>query len=240
MSYNSDIKTAKEIWKKDDSGSEARLLLRGLEDETVLRLDLEGDTQLKELDKDIRELLEEDITVLGIALDMGLEALVLDQSHISGQHHQSGSGLVSELSWAIPLLVAPLLLNKEAEELVAEDSRAEVPGAIEAGTVSVAAAEGVSTAKCNHLTVVEAHATKDVADVTRALGGIRQTAVGGACGNLLVLTTGSPGDGGTAELLDGASATQSPQIRVGDPRELGLDGLEEVAGSLQTGVGTVV
>lgn len=242
MSNDSDIKTGKEKkgWDKIRCDSHVSLLLRGLEDKAILRLDSEGHTELKELDKDIRELLEKDIAVLGIAVDVGLEALVLNESHISGQHHESGSGLVSELSRAVPLLVAPLLLDKETEELVAENSRAEVPRAVEAGAVGVAATQSVSTAQCNHLTVIEAHATKDITDVTGALSGVGQTAIGCTGSNFLVLTTGSPGNGGTAEFLNSTSATESPKIGVGDPGELGLDRLKEVASGLQTGIGAVV
>lgn len=94
--------------------------------------------------------------------------------------------------------------------------------------------------KCNHLAIIKAHAGEDVADVTLVLGGIRKTAVGSAGGNVPVLTAGSPGDRGATRLLDGAGTTKSPQIGVRDPGELSLDGLEEVAGSLETGVGAVI
>lgn len=171
---------------------------------------------------------------------MLLEALILDKSHISGQHHESASGLVSELSRAVPLLLDPLLLNKEAEELVGEKGRAEVPGPVKAGTIGVASAQGMGADKRNHLAVIKAHAGEDVADVTLVLGGIRKTAVGSAGGDVPVLTAGSPGDRGATRLLDGTGTTKSPQIGVRDPGELSLDGLEEVAGSLETGVGAVI
>lgn len=213
-------------------------LLRRREDEAILSL--EGHAELKELDKDIRELLEESIAVLGIALDVLLEGLILDKGHISGQHHERGSGLVSVLKRAVPLLLVPLLLNKQTEELVAENSWAEVPGTVKPGAVGVAATQGMGADQCNHLAVIKAHAGEDIANVTLILGGIRQTTIGSASGDVLVLTAGSPGDGGTTCLLNCAGTTEGPQIRVSDPGELSLDGLEEITGNLQTGVGAVV
>jgi hypothetical protein len=171
---------------------------------------------------------------------MLLEALILHKSHISGQHHESASGLVGELFRAVPLLLDPVLLSKEAEELIRENSRAEVPGAVEAGTIGVAAAQGMGADQCNHLAVIKAHAGEDIADVTLVLGGVRKTAIGSACCDIPVLTAGSPGDRWAAQLLDSASTRKSPQIGVSDPGELSLDGLEEVAGGLETGVGAVI
>lgn len=215
-------------------------LLGGLEDETVLGLDLERNTVLKKLDIDVRELLEEDIGILGIALDVRLEALVLDQGNITGQHHQGTSSLVGVLDRAVPLALVPLLLNEQTEELVAEDGRAEIPRSFETGAVGVGTAQSVSSDQSDHLAVIEAHAAEDITDVTVALGGVGKTAIGGTGGNVPVLTAGAPGDDGATELLNGGGTGQSPQVGVGDPGELGLDGLEEVTGVLQTGVGAVV
>lgn len=216
------------------------LLLGGLEDESVLGLALEGHTLLKQLDIYLGELLEESIVVLGIALNVGLEALVLDQRNVGGQHHQCRGGLVGELSRAVPLALVPLLLDKEAEELIAEDSWAEVPRTVKARAIGVCPAQGVCADQSDHLAVVEAHTSEHVTDVALTLCGVRQTTVRGAGGNILVLTARAPGNLRAAELLDGGGAGQSPKIGVGDPGELGLDGLEEVTGVLETGIGAVV
>lgn len=214
------------------------LLLRGLEDKALLGL--EGNAELQKLDVDIGELLEEGILVLGVTVNVLAEDLVLDESNIGGQHHQGGGGLVGELSRAIPLALTPLLVDEQLEIIVGEDRGAEVPRSLVARSVGVRTAQGVSTGQGHHLTVIKAHAAEDGADVVLVLGGIRQTPIGGAGRDVLVLTAGSPRDDGATKLLDGGGTGQSPQIRVGDPGELSLDGLQEVTGVLQTGVGTVV
>ena len=53
------------------------VLHSGLECEPVLRLTHEGYPQLHQLHKHIRELFEEDLAILGVALDMLLERWVL-------------------------------------------------------------------------------------------------------------------------------------------------------------------
>jgi hypothetical protein len=42
----------------------------------------------------------------------------------------------------------------------------------------------------------------------------------------------------TSHLLDGYGTRQGPQVRVADPRVLGLDGLQQLAGQVQASVGT--
>lgn len=53
-----------------------------------------GDAELEETEDDGGEVLEEEVVVLGVLLDPGLELLVLDKSHIGGKHHQGLGGLV--------------------------------------------------------------------------------------------------------------------------------------------------
>lgn len=195
-------------------------LLRGLEDPAILRLAGEGNTELEQLDERLRELLEEGVLVLGIAIDMLLELLVLDQGEIRRQHHQALGGLVGELHGPVPLLLLPLLVDQQLEEVVGEDGGAEIPGAVVARAVGVSAAKSVSAAQRDDLAVVKSHAVKDVTDVALVLAGIGKTAVRRTRGNVLVLTTRSPGNGGTAQLLNGTGAGQSPQVRVRNPREL--------------------
>ena len=206
----------------------------------VLRALGKGNTELKETDNDGREVLEELVVGLGVALDVGLELLVLNEDHVGGQHHEGLGGLVLVLLGAVPLLPLPLLLDQQAEVVVGQDGGGESPGTSEAGAVSVAAAEGVGARQSDNLLVVEAHAVEDVAEVVGALSGVGQTAVGGASNGLAVATARTEGDDGTLHLLDGGDATEDPEIGVGEPRELGLDGLEEVAGGEQAGVGAVV
>lgn len=85
--------------------------LAGLEDEAVLGLAGEWDTKLDKLDEDVGEFLEESIAVLGIAVNVLLELLVLDEGDVGGQHHQGLGRLVSVLGRAVPLSPVPLLVG---------------------------------------------------------------------------------------------------------------------------------
>lgn len=130
-------------------------LLRRLEDNSVLRLVGEGNTKLKQSAKDIGEVLEEKLVVLGIELNVLLELLVLDKRQVGRHHHQRLGRLVRELRGSVPLLLLPLLAQQEFEELIGEDGWAEVPGAIEAGAVRVRTSEGVSADQSDDFSVVE-------------------------------------------------------------------------------------
>jgi hypothetical protein len=112
--------------------------------------------------------------------------------------------------------------------------------AFESRAIRMASTKGMSTGESNNLLIRETHSVKDVADVSGSLGAIGETTIGGTCGHVLVGTTGSPGDGGTAHFLAGTDTSKGPEIGVGDPGELGLDGFEMVAGDYETGIGTVV
>ena len=85
----------------------------------------------------------------------------------------------------------------------------------------MAPAEGVGTGQSDDLLVVEAHAVEDVAEVVLALGGVGQAAVGSARGHVPILAAGAVRDDGAQHLLHGAHAAEDPQVRVGDPGELG-------------------
>ena len=182
---------------------------------------LEGNAELEELDDDGREVLEEEIVVVGVLLDPDLELLVLDEGHVGGKHHEGLGLLVLVLLGAVPLLPLPLLAEEELVVVVGQDSGGEGPGAVITGAVSVAAAEGVGTSQSDNLLVVKSHAVEDVAEVVLALGGVGKTAVGGAGGDVLVTAAGTVGDLGSQHLLDGSNAGKNPEIRVSDPGELG-------------------
>lgn len=201
---------------------------------------LERHTELKERDNGIPKVVEEDIVVIGIQLSVLPEALVLDNLQIRRQHHERLGPDVLELLGAVPLLVLPLLLKQQLEVVVGQGGGAECPGTREARAVRVAAAEGVGAGQSNHGAVVEAHASEDGADVARALAGVGQAAVGGTERDVAVGAACAVGDLGALHFLDGTDASEDPEIGVGDPRECFLDGCEEVAGSFEAGVGTVV
>ena len=96
------------------------------------------------------------------------------------------------------------------------------------------------TGKGDHGAVVETHAAEDGADVASVLAGVGKTAIGCAEGDVAVGAASAVWDLGALHFLDGADTGEDPQIRVGDPWEGLLDGLEEIAGGLETSVGAVV
>lgn len=180
----------------------------------------EWNTKLKEGGDDLGKVLEEQVVVGGVLLDPWHESLVLDQDVVGWQHHQALGGLVLVLLWTVPLLPLPGLLEEESVVVVGQDSWGESPRTLEAGAVSVAAAESVSTGKSNNLLVVKTHATEDAAEVVRALSGIWKTSVWGAGGDVLVLATWAVWDSWALHLLDGADTRENPEIGVRDPWEL--------------------
>lgn len=76
---------------------------RRLQGHAILGLALERHAQLQELDKDVPELAEEGLVVLGVALHVLPEFLVLDEGHVGGQHHERFRGDVLVLFGAVPL-----------------------------------------------------------------------------------------------------------------------------------------
>lgn len=68
--------------------------MRGLEDHPVLLGLGEGNTELEELKQDGGEVLEPGLLILGVSLNMRLEGLVGDESHVGGKHHERFGGLV--------------------------------------------------------------------------------------------------------------------------------------------------
>lgn len=65
----------------------------------------EGHAQLEELDDNVAELAEEDVVVLGVALDVFPEFLVLDQRHVGREHHEGFGGYVFVLAGSVPLFL---------------------------------------------------------------------------------------------------------------------------------------
>lgn len=216
------------------------LIKRALEDPSLVLGVLEWHTELKQSHNGLGKVLEEGIIVLCVHLGVLPEALVLDELHVSGQHHEALGLDILKLLGAVPLLVSPLLLEKELVVVIGQGSGREGPGTVVAGTVSMAATEGMSTRQGDHGTVIKAHAAKDGANVAAALAGIGQTTIGSAEGDVTVGTASAVGDLRALHLLDGTNTSKNPEVGVADPGVGLLDRLEEVAGSLETSVGTVV
>lgn len=200
--------------------SSSGLIERALECPPLVLGDSERHTELKQLEHSVRELAEEDIVVLGIPLGVLAEHLVLDDLHIGRQHHERLGLDILILLRTIPLLPGPLLLEQKLIVVVCQGGRGEGPGTVVARAVGVATAEGVGTGQSNHLSVVEAHAAEDGADVLAVLGGVGEAAVRCAEGDVAVGAAGAVGDLGALHLLDGTDAAEDPEVGVGDPGEL--------------------
>lgn len=83
----------------------------------------------------------------------------------------------TNLLWTIPLSPAPFLIEKKLVVLVGEDGGGESPWTLEAGAVSVATSQSVSSRERNDLLVVEAHTAEDGAEMVLALGGVWKTTI---------------------------------------------------------------
>ena len=82
----------------------------------------------------------------------------------------------------------------------------------------------MSTAQSHDLLVIEAHAVEDISQMSVALAGIRQPAVGCTRRHVLVGAAGSEGDNRTLHLLDGDDPPEDPEVGGRDPGELGWKG----------------
>lgn len=180
----------------------------------------EWDTQLEKSGDNLGEIVEERIVILSVLLDPWHEALILDQNVIGWQHHQRLRLLILQLLWSIPLLPLPALLQQKSVVIVGQDCWGESPWTLESRAISVAASQGMGAGQSNDLLVVEAHAAEDVAEVLGALGGIWETSVWSAGGDVLVGAAWTVWDCWAGHLLDGADAGEDPEIGVGDPWEL--------------------
>lgn len=99
-----------------------------------------GDTELKELQYGVGEVFEKRLFVGSISLDVRVESLVLDKSHIRGQHHNGLCCLVFVLLGTLPAPPAPLLLEQESVVVVCHDSGREGPRTLKAGAIAMASA----------------------------------------------------------------------------------------------------
>ena len=198
--------------------------IQRLQRHPIILLALKRHPQLKQLDNDIAEFLKENPIILSIPLNMLLKTRVLDERHISRQHHERLTPHILILLRPVPLLPRPLLPQQQPEIVVGHDGRGEGPGPVEPRAVRVAAAEGVRAGQGDDLPVVEAHAVEDGSQVGLLFGAVREPPVGRAHGYVPVRAAGAPGDGGALHFLDGADAGEGPEVRVGYPGVFGWEG----------------
>lgn len=93
--YRTGLWSICKLWVSRSKGFARNLDVLWLEDHWCLGGSLcEWNTQLEKLGDDGREVLEEELVVLGVLLDPWLEGLVRDQSHVGWKHHESLGGLV--------------------------------------------------------------------------------------------------------------------------------------------------
>lgn len=113
------------------------------------------------------KVLEEDILVLSVLVDNGLERLVVNKGEIGRKHHESTGGLVLELLVSSRGLTGLPLSLEKLEEFVVEDKRLRGPSTLETGTVSVAMSDSVGSGEGNNVAVVESHAVEDITKVLK-------------------------------------------------------------------------
>ena len=89
------------------------------------------------------------------------------------------------------------------------------------------------------LSGTERHATY-IPQVLGTLRSVGETAIGRRLGSEAVDAARPPGDLRATHLLYGADTAERPEVTVGDPRELLLDALHELACDLQAGVRAVL
>lgn len=71
---------------------------------------LKGHTELKEPEHDVAEVLKEETLVGGVLLDPWVELLVVDESHVSWEHHEGLGGLVFVLFYPSQYLLLFVIL----------------------------------------------------------------------------------------------------------------------------------
>jgi hypothetical protein len=84
----------------------------------------------------------------------------------------------------------------------------------------VATTQGVSTAQCNDLLVIEAHSVENISQVLVSLASIWEASIRCAGSNILVQSAGSVWDGRALHFLDSNNTSKDPKVRMGDPWEL--------------------
>lgn len=115
---------------------------------------------------------------------------------------------------------SPFLTQQQSEVIVAHDRGAETPGSVEPAPIGVAATQSMCPAQGYDLTVVEAHAAEDGAQVGLLFRSVGETAVGRAHADVSVSAARAPGNDGALHFLDGADAGEGPEVGVAYPWEL--------------------
>jgi len=147
----------------------ASLRIKSLENPPILLVTRERDTQFKQPHNNIREILKEEIVVIGILLHPRLKFLVLDERHVGWQHHQTLGALILILCGPVPFAPCPLLIEEKLKVVVGQDGWRKGPWAVVAGAICVTSAQCMGTAQGDDLLVVPAHATEDGPQMVRAL-----------------------------------------------------------------------
>ena len=227
-------------------------LRQRLQPQPRIRRALERHTQLKQSTQHLAEILEKQLIILGVLLDPAPKHLVLHQRHVRRQHHQALGALVLVLLRTFPGTHVPFVgLKEETVVVVCYNGGGVCPGAFEAGTVGVAAAEGVGAGEGDDFVVGETcgelgcarreedrrqeacaltHAREDGPEVILRLRPIRQTSIRCTPAGIAVGAARTPRHNRALHFLDGGHGGKGPEVGVRDPGKLLLDRLEKVAG----------
>mmetsp|Transcript_70468 Transcript_70468/g.206658 ORF Transcript_70468/g.206658 Transcript_70468/m.206658 type:complete len:245 (+) Transcript_70468:335-1069(+) len=193
----------------------------------------------------VQEVGEEGVLVASIDVDVLLECRVIQQRQVRLQHHglaRTRAVPVLRLALARGLL-RPRLAQEVLEVRVVKHERLRSPGALEAGAVGVARANGVSPREGHDALVIEALRVEDLPEVRSPLVAVGETAGGrldAVRRGLRVQAAEARGDVGAVHQPDRDVGRDDPEVGVGD--EVGAvllrDGGQEAEGDRgKAGVG---
>jgi hypothetical protein len=196
------------------------LVTESLEGPTLVFTLGERNAKFEEAQYNSAEVLEESYVILGVLFNEWLHLFVLDERHVCGQHHQRFRFSVLELFRPVPLPPYPLLLEEELVVVICQNGGRECPWSFEAGSIGVAAAEGVGTGEGNDFLVVETHSAEDGAEMVLFFRSIWETAIRGAKRQVAVRAAWAVWYHWALHLLEGADACEDPEIGVSNPWKL--------------------
>jgi len=110
----------------------------------------------------------------------------------------------------------------------------------ESRSISVASSKSMGTEKSNNFLIIESHTIENITNMSCSLGSVRKATIGSASRHIFIRSTWSPGNLRTTHFLQGTHSSKSPEIRIGNPRELLFYRFKMIAGNFQTSIGAMV
>ena len=182
--------------------------------------------QFKQRGEGLREVLEENLLIVGVEVNILAEAGILQKRDVRREHHELLRIRVAVLkilaSFPFDAALLPLGILEELEVQIVERRRRRGPWSHKARGICVATAKGMSSAEGDDLLVIETHAVEDIPQMANvllggAVGRVGQPAVGshitGAHG---INTSGTPRDVRATQRLDGGHTSEGVEVSIAD------------------------